>query len=60
MQEDNEIGFSVDEPGEPVEGILAFMLVPVMGEQTYIARVIPKFSLKTNILIKNPDNKNNS
>ena len=40
------IGFPIDEPEKPVELVLALMIVPLVGQQALVARLIPMISLK--------------
>ena len=42
----NLIGFPIDEPEKPVELVLALMIVPLVGQQALVARLIPMISLK--------------
>ena len=49
-QKTHVIGYSIDEPTKPAKTILALMVCPILGGPAFVARLIPVFSLKHDLL----------
>ena len=49
-QGNHVVGYATDEPTKAAKTILALMVCPILGGEAFVARLIPVFSLKHDLL----------